>query len=413
VPQDFKQLSIDTLAKLQEFGIKSKSVYKWFKHSCRKLETYLCQKGIGFSLESGLAWLAEVRPQESLTHSQYVTHAAMRRVVYLLSECQERILNSWHVYPVKTAARPQTPEYILLLHTHKERLRKDGMAESTIAFAMRVDSDFLIYLEENKKNMIGDIMPCDVVGYFSRESFSGRKPDGVRAYAYKLKSFLSFLEEMGKLGEKKLNLTVPKVFAKHETIVTVLSDEAATALMDGSIQPDVATSSRDRAMILLALRLGLRKSDIVNMRIGDIDWENDQISITQQKTGVPVTLPLLSDVGNAIMDYVLNHRPKTSYDKVFLRYYAPYQPIAHPLRATENFLNGFTSEDCPERGFHILRRTLATRMLRRGIPRSVISASIGQVDPNSVDEYLSADVEKMRNCAISLKGIEIGRGCSK
>ena len=49
-------------------------------------------------------------------------------------------------------------------------------------------------------------------------------------------------------------------------------------------------------------------------------------------------------------------------------------------------------------------------MLRNNIPRSVISASIGQIDPNSVDVYLSADEEKMRKCALSLKGIECGRG---
>lgn len=249
-------------------------------------------------------------------------------------------------------------------------------------------------------------MPCDVIGYFTRDTFSGRKPDGVKAYAYKLKSYLTFLEETGAVGEKKLSLAVPKVFAKQESIVTVLSDRAAKALKDGSIQPDADTSARDRAMILLALRLGLRKSDIIRMKLGNIDWKNDRILIIQQKTKVPVTLPLLPDVGNAIMNYILNFRPQVPDESVFLRYYAAYGSLTSPSRATDNYLSGFDSEDCPEYGFHILRRTFATGMLRNNIPRSVISASIGQTGPNSVDVYLSADEEKMRGCAVSLRGIE-------
>jgi hypothetical protein len=58
----------------------------------------------------------------------------------------------------------------------------------------------------------------------------------------------------------------------------------------------------------------------------------------------------------------------------------------------------------------VLRRTLATSMLRAKVPRSVISAAIGQVDPNSVDAYLSADSERMRECALPLDGIECERG---
>ena len=300
--QDFIQLSIDTLAKIHEFGIKSRSVVKEFKRTCKMLDAYLCENGLEFSLENGLNWLTEVCPNEPLSNSQYNMHSARRRTIRLLSNCQAGNLNSWRVYPVKTTARPQTSEYLQLLHSHENRLRKDRMAESTISFTLRVDSDFLNYMEESGINAIKDVVPRDISGYFSRGSFSNRKPDGVRAYAYKLRSFLSFLEDIGETGDKRLSLAVPKVFAKQEAIVTVLSDEAATALIDGSIQPVAGTSSRDRAMILLALRLGLRKSDIVNIKLGDIDWKNDQISITQQKTGVPVTLPLLPDVGNAIME---------------------------------------------------------------------------------------------------------------
>jgi integrase len=405
---NFEQLSAETLAKINSFGTKSKSVIKFFKRSCRMLDAYLTENNLVFSFENGQKWLSDVRPCEPMTNSQYVEYSARRRTVFMLDECQRGELNSWRIYPIKTAARPKTADYQQLLYNHEDRLRSTGMSSSTIYFAMRVDSDFMIYLESCDKLEINDITSHDVVGYFTQDSFSGRKPDGVKAYAYKLKAFLEFLEETGVITEKKLSLAVPKVFAKQESIVTVISEKAETALRNFKVESDADV--RDHAMILLALRIGLRRSDIVNLKLSDIDWQNDNISFIQQKTGVRIILPLLPDVGNVLMNYILNFRPRVSDDIVFLRHYAPYQKLSSHRKIAKKFLVGLDHEDFPQRGFHILRRTFATRMLKNNISRSVISASIGQTDPNSVDVYLSNDEEKMQQCAISLTGIECGRG---
>jgi len=406
--KNFEQLSVETLEKIKGFGIKSRTVIKFFNQTCRKLKVYLAENSFEFSLENGEKWLLEVCPCEPMTHSQYVTHSARRRSVYMLAECQEGRLDIWRMYPHKTADRPKTRAYLQLLNSHEDRLRSEGMVKATIDFAMRVDSSFLIYLEESEKLEINGITPHDVVGYFTQKSFSGRKPEGVKSYAYKLKSFLMFLEDIGVVTEKKLSLAVPKVFARQEAIVTVISEKAEKALK--SFKPETGTAVRDHAMILLALRLGMRRSDIVKMKLSDIDWKNDNISFIQQKTGVRITLPMLPDVGNALMNYILNFSPKIADDTVFLRCYSPYQKLSPCRKITGKFLSGFDREDYPQRGFHILRRTCATNMMKNNIPRSVISASIGQIDPNSVDVYLSADEQKMRKCAISLKGIECERG---
>ncbi len=82
-------------------------------------------------------------------------------------------------------------------------------------------------------------------------------------------------------------------------------------------------------MMRLGLRLGLRDIDICCLRFSQIDWKNDQIILEQEKTGVTMCLPLLEDVGNAIMDYILNERPaeaeKNPY--VFVRRQAPYDQL--------------------------------------------------------------------------------------
>lgn len=168
---------------------------------------------------------------------------------------------------------------------------------------------------------------------------------------------------------------------------------------------------RDQAIILLALRLGVRRSDIVGLKFKNIDWQNDSITFIQRKTEIPVTLPLLTEVGNALMDYILNSRIESEAEEIFLRGHAPYRAM-QPASASKipfKYLSDFDSDDCPEKGLHILRRTAATRLFENNISSTVISASLGHLNPDSADVYISTDYERMRKCALSLSGIECSR----
>ena len=80
-------------------------------------------------------------------------------------------------------------------------------------------------------------------------------------------------------------------------------------------------------MILLASRLGLRGSDIVNLNLNNLDWENNVIRLTQQKTGQEVILPLLTEVGNALAEYLRYVRPQSNIKTVFLSLSPPIRPL--------------------------------------------------------------------------------------
>lgn len=407
----FEQLSNETLAKIKGFGIRSNQVFRMFSQTCQLLKAYLDENQLDFSIENGQKWLSEVRPCDPSTISQQVKYAARRRAVLLLSEHQEGKLDAWRIFKSKTPTRPKTEEYLQTLQSYTEKLQADGMAEATIKLSAIVVSSFLIYLENADKRKLSEMMPEDVTGYFAKDKLSGRKPDGVKAYAYKLRFFLVFLEELGAVSGRNLSLAVPKVFAAQESIVKVLSENAVKSIRNGNAKSDKRSAVRNHAMVLLGLCLGIRESDIVKMKLTDIDWKNNSISFTQQKTEIPIILPLLPNVRASLMEYILDSRPKVSTDKVFISHYAPYRALS-PVAMNKiagRYLSIFDLEDCPQYGAHILRRTVATRMLQNNIPRSVISASIGQIDPNSVDVYLSANEKSMRECAISLKGIECVR----
>lgn len=246
--------------------------------------------------------------------------------------------------------------------------------------------------------------------FWEQDAFSNRKPSGVQAYAYKLKKFIIYLEENEFVNIQYLHLAIPKFFAKQVSLVTTISPKVEDYLTSINTLSN-PLSKRDYAIIILALRLGIRRSDIVNLKFSNIDWENDTITFTQQKTKVLVTLPLLSEVGNALMDYILNCRGYADTDLIFLRGYAPNKVLNASTagKIPSKYLSQFNFEDCPEKGLHILRRTLATKLFENNVPASIVSASLGHIDPNSTDVYLSIDSKMMRKCALNLVKIECVR----
>lgn len=407
---NFKELSKATFAEVKAFGIKSRTVIKNFKRSCRLIEAFLQENDLVFSAESAELWLSGFISLKEGTHSQRNLYLSHRRALLLLLDLQNGRLDEWKVYPTKTAQRPTTEHYADLLDQYKQHLILESMSEATITFAMRVVSMFFRYLESMKIDSISKLTAINVSDFLGHDVFSGRKPMGIQAYAYKLKKLLLFLEDKEIVSNKHLHLAIPKVFAKQVSIVTTISHEAEQKLISNEKLSD-PLGKRDQAMILLALRLGMRRSDIVGLKFSNINWQNDTITFIQQKTKVPVTLPLITDIGNALMDYILDSRVNSDADEIFLRGYAPYKAMkaGSASKVSLKYLSEFEQDDCPEKGFHILRRTAATKLFENNVPSSIISASLGHLNPNSADVYLSTDSKRMRKCALSLYGI----GCTR
>jgi integrase len=112
-------------------------------------------------------------------------------------------------------------------------------------------------------------------------------------------------------------------FGKKEHIPSFYT---ATEVMtvEGSIDRSSGVGKRNYAMVLLASRLGLRASDIANLKFSNLDWDNNLITLVMQKTDKTIELPLLADVGNAIIDYLRHGRPQSDLQHVFLSSRAPY-----------------------------------------------------------------------------------------
>ena len=161
---------------------------------------------------------------------------------------------------------------------------------------------------------------------------------------------------------------------------------------------------RTRAMMRLALRLGLRDNDICNLLFSQIDWKNDQIVLEQEKTGTTLYLPLLEDVGNAIMDYILNERPEAARGcpYVFVRKQAPFKKLGSMyMICSELFAKADikpVNRDC--QGPHVCRYTLTHKLLLNKVPHQVVTDTLGHISKESDKPYLSMEERMLRECPL-------------
>ena len=157
---------------------------------------------------------------------------------------------------------------------------------------------------------------------------------------------------------------------------------------------------RDRAIVLLLARLGLRAGDVAQLRLTDIEWETGSLRVSG-KSRYEVRLPLPQDVGDAITAY-LECRPSIfASDHVFLRTIAPYRPfrqgdgISSVVRRRMKRAGNVT----PVKGAHVLRHTAATEMLRNGVPLEKIGLVLRHRGIDTTAFYAKADVALLKQVA--------------
>jgi integrase/recombinase XerD len=172
-----------------------------------------------------------------------------------------------------------------------------------------------------------------------------------------------------------------------------------------SIDREDPKGKRDYAIILMVVRLGLRASDIRSLNIANINWQRKNINLTMKKTGFPLELPLLDDIGWAIIDYLKNGRPKTKCTRLFVRHRAPFDSVGDNesfYRELHRYMQ--TASIIPPQGIHCglhsLRSTLARQMLDSNAPLPIISETLGHQNINTTSIYLKIDLEGLRKCTL-------------
>lgn len=194
------------------------------------------------------------------------------------------------------------------------------------------------------------------------------------------------------------NSTLPSVYTAEEVSKTFAEIDLGNP-----------GGKRDYAIILLIARLGLRASDVANLRFENINWETNKISFYQVKTKKQIELPLLKDVGESIIEYMKYGRPTCNSDHIFVRHRAPiHEFTASAVGSTvhRHLLKAGIKTEGRHHGAHALRHSLAGRLLENRIPLPVISEILGHSSTETTMAYLRVDLEQLRNCALEVSGYE-------
>jgi integrase len=138
-----------------------------------------------------------------------------------------------------------------------------------------------------------------------------------------------------------------------------------------------------------------------------VDLAGDKISICQQKTTVPLELPLTTSVGNAVYDYVTTERTESDCEFVFLSEHRPHGRLtevnARNIAAKIMGEAGIRQNAGDRKGFHIFRHRLATDLLGSGVAQPIISKITEHASTKSLKAYLSADFVHLKECALSIE----------
>lgn len=186
---------------------------------------------------------------------------------------------------------------------------------------------------------------------------------------------------------------LPSVYSKEEIIKLLNSNPRITGLQ-----------KRDYAILLLMARLGIRVSDVVNLKFENIKWRENRIEFKQYKTGNPIELPLLADVGNALIDYIKNGRLNYKSEYVFLRQRYPYVMDRMGVSNIVNkaFKDAGIHIKGKHHGPHSLRHSLSARMLEENTIIPVITEVLGHEKAESTQYYMRIDVESLKKCMINV-----------
>lgn len=224
-----------------------------------------------------------------------------------------------------------------------------------------------------------------------------------------IRGFFKYAYEQ-KLLDKDLSAIVPKSnFRKQPKLPSTYSVTEIEKLI-ASIDRGDANGKHNYAIVLLAARLGLRASDIANLTFENLLWEKSLIVLSQFKTGKKIELPILPEIGNAIIDYLKFGRPTSKESFVFLLSRSPFSPIGNCSITGivhSYFVKSGINITYRKHGPHALRHSLAGILLEKETILPVISEVLGHQSTASTSYYLRIDLTSMRQCALDVPSVAV------
>jgi site-specific recombinase XerD len=230
-------------------------------------------------------------------------------------------------------------------------------------------------------------------------------PTYIKRVAMVLRQYLQFLAACGDC-RPWLDRAIPRMVRwRAATLPRYLSLTDVERII-AACDPAMPGGVRDRAILLLLARLGLRAGDILDMRLDDVEWQQGTLRV-RGKGRREVRLPLPQDAGNALLHYLKTTRPRVACERIFLRSEAPYLPFTESAAISKIVRRALTRAgitNAPSQGAHLLRHSVATAMLRSGATLDAIGAVLRHRSIETTAHYAKVDIPALHQIAQSWPG---------
>ena len=299
-----------------------------------------------------------------------------------------------------------TPFFVDIRSRFQSSCEKKGYSQVTTEHYVKQSSYLMDYLAAQGMDDFTAVT-LDTVNVYIR-TLAGFSYKTVEQHICSLRAFFRFLNQEGIMPDD-LAAKMPMVKARKQTAIPSVWTQEELKQLVRAIDRGSPKGKRDYAIILIACRLGLRCTDIKNLCFENFNWTEKKLCFTQSKTGQPMELPLVPDVGWAVIDYLKYGRPKVDSSRIFVRHTAPFLPFAEGDHLDQLIRAYMVKAHIPmrgkHRGMHSLRHTMASVLLEKDTPLPVISDIIGHLDTNSTAVYLKVDMERLEECPLDFEEV--------
>jgi len=387
-------------AELVRLGYKP-STMVWYRGCWRRLERFFASRGgQEFSLDLAMAWVDQACGgffDKEQAGTLKATDVYLFRVAAMLDDfaVHGAVLRRYSRTVAKLTAGQAD-----VLARFQAWLRDSDCAVSTVRSYGTVAGEFLAFTDA-RGGLAG--LDAGVVGAFV-VTLAGYQAKTVEHKLCAVRSLLRFAASDG-LIDGTLPAAVPAAKSTRQARVPSVWSPGDVAKILQAVDRGNPCGRRDYAIILLITRLGLRGVDVKRLRFADLDWPGNRLSVVQAKTGRRVQLPLLKDVGWAVIDYIRHGRPRCDCPQVFVRHTAPIGPFSdqdhlHQILAKHARAAHVPLGEQRRHGMHSLRHTLATRLLEGGTPVEQIADILGHQQVASTGVYLKSSLRLLAQCAL-------------
>jgi site-specific recombinase XerD len=228
----------------------------------------------------------------------------------------------------------------------------------------------------------------------------------IQTWASSLRRFFRFAEGRGWCRQGlAASIRAPRVFRREALPVAPSWPDVMRLL--ASTEGDRPVDIRDRALLMLLAVYGLRAGEVAALCLKDFDWEHERLSVPQSKSQRPRTYPLCRPVGDTVLRYLREVRPRTERKEVFFTLVAPLRPlVSNALTMIVKHRLHALGLQLPHYGSHVLRHACATHLLAQGLSLKEIGDHLGHVNPDTTRIYAKVDVAALRTVGdFNLEGL--------